>query len=358
MNRDISQILAEWPYDPSKVNVRLIQNEDGEPVIQIRLDLGILQLRYDGRPDGQSVNGYPSLLEYFEARADGTEPDPDADAQGSPTSTDPGAKGAKKDASGGRAPGAESPGPVGADRPRRAPRPQVEADIDDDDVMDANAGEAEEDDADHESGEDGQTPVGGARPERAGAGGEDKEPLLVLGPEECRALRDEAAQYYHRYVALLILEDYEGVVRDTTRNLRVLDLCGQFAEAPEDRQTLEQFRAYIMMMRARALASQALRDGEPKAAVVAIDEGLEALRKYYADQGEPEAFASSNEAAALQEMRDGLVPKLPTTPPSQAAELRQRLQHAIDQENYELAAILRDELRLVQERGPGGSAPA
>jgi protein-arginine kinase activator protein McsA len=39
-----------------------------------------------------------------------------------------------------------------------------------------------------------------------------------------------------------------------------------------------------------------------------------------------------------------LVPKLPS---SQRAELQERLRAAIDSENYELAAILRDELRLL-----------
>ncbi len=45
-------------------------------------------------------------------------------------------------------------------------------------------------------------------------------------------------------------------------------------------------------------------------------------------------------------MRDALVPKLPV---SQRMELKERLQAALDAENYELAAVLRDELRLLTE---------
>ena len=45
-------------------------------------------------------------------------------------------------------------------------------------------------------------------------------------------------------------------------------------------------------------------------------------------------------------MREALVPKLPV---SQRAELRARLDEALMQENYELAAILRDELRMLPE---------
>ena len=45
-------------------------------------------------------------------------------------------------------------------------------------------------------------------------------------------------------------------------------------------------------------------------------------------------------------MRDALVPKLPM---SQRVELQERLQAAINAENYELAAVLRDELKLLRE---------
>lgn len=173
--------------------------------------------------------------------------------------------------------------------------------------------------------------------------------MFVLNAEECRELRDEAVQYYHRYMALLVLEDFEGVVRDTTRNLRVLDLCHEHAEHADDRQALEPFRAYITMMRARALASQALKDNEPKAAILAIDEGLEALRRQFADTGQEASFDQSNAVQELRGMRDALVPKLPPAPVSQKSELRKRLDAAIAAENYELAAILRDELKAIGE---------
>ena len=139
------------------------------------------------------------------------------------------------------------------------------------------------------------------------------------------------------------------MARDTSRNLRVFDLLGEHAQTEEDRRSMEQNRPYVMMMRARALASMALRDDEPKAAVHAIEESIEALRQYYIDNDAADSFEQSGEVAMLREMRDALVPKLPL---SQRAELRQRLEAAIAAENYELAAILRDELRLL-----GGDTP-
>jgi len=250
MSADISKLLQEWAYEPGKINVRMIEGDDGEPKIQLRLDLGIMQMQVWGRPDGHRPRGYDSLLDYHEAQLD-----QHVEKQGSPSG-------------------------------------------------------------------------------------------FSLSEEECRELRDEAVQYYHRYVCMMLLEDYESVIRDTTRNLRVLDLCGKHASTESDRAILEQFRPYITMMRARALASQAIKDNEPKAALHAIDEGLEALKQHFSEAGQQDMFEQSNEVKALRGMRDALTPKLPV---SERSELKRRLAQAIEQENYELAAILRDELRMLKE---------
>jgi len=253
MNKDLTQLLDEWPFQPGQINVRLIEGDDGLARVQVRLDLGIIQMHVNGRPDGDRPFGFPSLLDYLETRID--------------------------------------------------------------------------------EAETGMLP--------------DEEPeAFQLPPEDCKALRDESLQYYHRYIALLVLEDYEGVMRDTTRNLRVLDICAEYAAEEEDRTALEQFRPYILMMRARALASHALQADEPKAALLALDAGLDSLRSCFESQGRVEAFESSSEAQLLTSMRGALTPQLPV---SQKAELRHRLQEAIAQENYELAAILRDELRMLRD---------
>ena len=76
--------------------------------------------------------------------------------------------------------------------------------------------------------------------------------------------------YYHRYLSLFVLEEFPGVVRDTARNLRVLDLCGKFAVDEQDRLVLEQYRPYIMMMNTRARASIEHEQGNYRQAVQII----------------------------------------------------------------------------------------
>lgn len=62
---NIDRLLIEWPYDPESVNVRLAQGEDGRDVIQMRVDMGVLQLDTVGRPDGTRPYGYESFYDYL-----------------------------------------------------------------------------------------------------------------------------------------------------------------------------------------------------------------------------------------------------------------------------------------------------
>jgi len=68
MTSDIGDILDSWPFQPGEVNVRRIVGKDGREKIQLRLDLGLLQMETTGRPDGQKPQGFNSLLAYYEHR--------------------------------------------------------------------------------------------------------------------------------------------------------------------------------------------------------------------------------------------------------------------------------------------------
>jgi len=248
MRRDISRILREWPYEPGKLNARLVDSDDGSPRLQVRLDLGLLQMFLDGRPDGQTPHGFPSLLEYHESRLDAT------------TSPD-------------------------------AP--------------------------------------------------EDIAPFSI-SVEDCQSLWEEGLQYAHRYVALATLDDNDRVLRDTVRNLRLLDFLT--AHGPQDeRPTLEQFRPYIIMMRHRSLAALLARDGEPRAAALTLEHGMEALGALHED---PKSAEQMSEYRSLRELHEAIAPSKPAT---RKDKLQQALQTAIAEERYEEAARLRDELKHLRE---------
>jgi hypothetical protein len=65
MNFDISSILENWDYQPGQVVVRKFKAKDGSEKIQLRVDLGLLQMNAVGRPDGKHPFGRESLLEHY-----------------------------------------------------------------------------------------------------------------------------------------------------------------------------------------------------------------------------------------------------------------------------------------------------
>ncbi|QEH34083.1 UvrB/uvrC motif protein [Aquisphaera giovannonii] len=68
MGQDISSAIAGWDFTPDEFQARVIRGEDGRDKIQMRIDLGLLQMEVDGRPDGDRPHGFESLLEYHEDR--------------------------------------------------------------------------------------------------------------------------------------------------------------------------------------------------------------------------------------------------------------------------------------------------
>jgi len=68
MNFDISHLLEQWDYQPGMPPVRRFKGKDGIEKIQVRLDLGILQMNSEGRPDGKRPLGYDSLFEHYQSK--------------------------------------------------------------------------------------------------------------------------------------------------------------------------------------------------------------------------------------------------------------------------------------------------
>jgi hypothetical protein len=65
MSKDIAKILDGWEYRPDEVIVRIVPGEDGRDKIQLRIDLGLMQMDLDGRPDGTRPEGCESWLDFY-----------------------------------------------------------------------------------------------------------------------------------------------------------------------------------------------------------------------------------------------------------------------------------------------------
>ncbi len=69
MSKDITPVLDGWDHEADELQVRIVAGIDGREKIQMRLDLGLLQMELEGRPDGLRPGGKESWLEVYEARA-------------------------------------------------------------------------------------------------------------------------------------------------------------------------------------------------------------------------------------------------------------------------------------------------
>lgn len=252
MSKDIAVILRDgsgsWDYNPNEVTVRKILGLDGREKVQMRLDLGVLQMEVDGRPDGRHPHGQESLLHYHK------------------------------------------------DKLRRYRE---------------RYGETES---------------------------------FTLNEDECADLKQEAMQYYYRYLSLFHLSDYFNVIRDTEHNLELFDFVRDFAAEESDRMSLEQFRPYVLMMNTRAKACIALEKRDFDHALELIDLGVEQIEDFLREIGREELVESCREIAFLHEWSERICNNRPLSPEEK---LRRELRTAVESENYERAAQIRDEIRAL-----------
>jgi hypothetical protein len=62
---DIDFILREWPFKPGVVAARLVRAGDGREVLQMRIEMGLLQMEIAGRPDGERPGGGDTCLDWL-----------------------------------------------------------------------------------------------------------------------------------------------------------------------------------------------------------------------------------------------------------------------------------------------------
>ncbi len=246
---DLGPVLRSWPYDPSLVSARRVRGADGRQKIQIRLDLGILQMEVSGRPDGQRPFGKDSLLEYYQQKA-----------------------------------------------------AQFQRDF----------------------GDDG---------------------IFRLSHSECVALQREALQYYHRFVALFYLKDFEGVIRDTTRNLRAVDFVKKYAMDEKDVWNFEQFWPYLTMMQVRARASLLMARQNFKKAEEIVELSVARVERFYLEHDQPEFLESSMVLTFLKKWAEEIRQARPLSP---MEKLQRELDEAVAHEDFERAAELRDRIQEIQ----------
>ncbi len=181
------------------------------------------------------------------------------------------------------------------------------------------------------------------RLEAARAAGEEKS--FKLNAEECAELFSEGVLYYFRYLHLFQVKDWPRVVRDTQRNIGLFDLVRQYAKRREDRLHLEQWRPYILRMNAVAAAMIDWDAQRHSAALKTVRTALERIEALPELDDETFKFERERSTQALNELADQIET---TRPLSELERLERALHVAVEEQQFERAAELRDRIRTLR----------
>ena len=250
MRRDIDEALNGWPYEAEagEILAREVKARDGRMVLQVRIELGLLQMEVDGRPDGVRPHGFPTYLDYLQHRVSGF----------------------------------------------------------------------------------------------------SKSRSWTMGATHCAEADREFVQFFHRRVGWLAIQRFDMALRDADHTLSLMDFVVKYGPTPEYISSHERLRGLVLFHRTQAAAALALERRKPDEAIDAVQEGSEALsdheRIWIAENPEDEL----PNASLIQQLHlvAGEIRK------NFAVEktLREQLDEAVADEDYEKAAQLRDQIKARTRR--------
>ncbi len=164
---------------------------------------------------------------------------------------------------------------------------------------------------------------------------------FAIEPQEMMNLQNEGMLFYYRYLLLFQLNDFEGVIRDTEHNLRLCLMVGTYAEHEEDKLSILQFRPYIIRMNAVARSMLFVNSQSWSKAVAVLDNAIKSIEDL---DNLASAVFQFERSRSLTHLRTALE-QLKGKEANPLEELNEELKKALDDENYERAADLRDKIR-------------
>jgi UvrB/UvrC motif-containing protein len=181
----------------------------------------------------------------------------------------------------------------------------------------------------------------------AKAKAENREGDFELEPKECGELFTEGTLYYFRYVRLFQLKDWTRTVRDTIRNLQVFDLVRRYAQRQEDQQFLEKWRPYIIRVNSTAAVMLELEKNGYDKALRLVNEAVQRLEKLEELEDETFEFERERSLIALRELAAQIQKNRPL---SELEQLEHQLRRAVERQEFERAAELRDRIRALKKQ--------
>ena len=194
---------------------------------------------------------------------------------------------------------------------------------------------------------DGQRPFGRTTlleeyQERARVAGSD----FKLTHDDFVLLSNEGILFYYRYLRLFQIGDYKRTARDTDHSMQLCDLVEKHCEEADDKNMLLQYKPYILRMNAISKAMMFLHQHLKAAAKEILEGAIENIRSL------PDVDTPSFQFERIRSL-DYLESALKQVHEKKAdptESLKKELERAIEDEDYERAAELRDKIGEISQK--------
>ena len=165
-----------------------------------------------------------------------------------------------------------------------------------------------------------------------------------LSHEDFLRLQNEGIIYYYRYLVLFQMSDFERTARDTDHNLSICEIAEKFTDEEDDKKELLQYKPYILRINAISKAMISLNKQLKDVAAQILESAIELIKKMPNIESPAFQFEKLRSLHSLQTtLRQIRKKKI-----SPVAKLKSELDQAVEEENYERAAELRDKIRQIE----------
>jgi hypothetical protein len=163
-----------------------------------------------------------------------------------------------------------------------------------------------------------------------------------LSHDDFLLLQEEALFNYYRYVILFQIGDMDRTVRDTEQNLKICDVVEAYCRNTEDRDQLLQYKPYIIRINAVARAMIAMKQGMATLSKEIVEAAVTEIRNLAEVNNITFQF---EKVRSLNYLKVTLSELDNNKTVSRLDQLKLELEDAVKIENYEKAALLRDQIQ-------------
>lgn len=172
-----------------------------------------------------------------------------------------------------------------------------------------------------------------------------------ISVEDFIMLQNEGILFYYRYLHLFQINDFKRTARDTEHNLRICDFVEKYAGEGVEAEAILQYKPYILRMHAVAQAMNILNDNIRDEAVNILEDAIEEIE--IMDEVDTPAF-KFEKIRSIQYLQS-TIKQIGEGSNDPVDELKEELDAAVEAEEYERAAEIRDRIREMTKMRNGSN---